>query len=156
MGTGDDTKATKGSYISRGNGEARTGVVRWPDHLPLGDMGTGVYAVVPARPQGEDPFVRCLDVEPVRIEYGESADPTYLQSLFGGVEPTPANPHSYYSDPVLAAVCLGTCGRGFYDEPNGRQWQCTRDDLENAGRELCDLLERLYGRPVLLVTLIDT
>lgn len=143
-----------GKYIRRGDRAAASGVVKWPDHLPLGDMGTAVYAVVPAAVElGDDPFIRCLDAEPVTLERGESATPGYAD-LFPSLDVDPRQEKT--SRPVLAAVCLGTCGRGFYDGPNARQWQCTRDDLENAGRELCDLLERLYGRPVLLVTLIDT
>lgn len=142
------------SYIRRGDRTARTGWVRWPDRFDLGDMGTAVYALVPEtkRPDGRpdvglDPFIVCLDADPVLLTAGESSTPGY-EGLFGVDE--------QLSDPMLAAVCLGTCGRGFYDSEKGRTWDCTMDDLTEEGRALCDALSRLYDRPVLLVTLVDT
>lgn len=64
--------------------------------------------------------------------------------------------HAGQSRQFLACVCLGSTDACFLDPVTETYYQIGRDDLHAEGRNLIDLLERLYGRPVELLTLIDT
>lgn len=65
----------------------------------------------------------------------------------------------FYSTPLLASLTLGTSGGSWTrDDETGDTyyWLCSVHDLTDAGQELVRSLRRLYGRPVWLLTWLDT
>ena len=62
---------------------------------------------------------------------------------------------SHYSHKYLACVCLGASNTTFLNDDESR-FIVTKNDLTPEGKTLVESLETLYGRPVELLTFIDT
>lgn len=60
------------------------------------------------------------------------------------------------SDPLWAAVHLGSTGTPLYDEALDRYWFATRRDLTDAGRVVVNTLDAVYGVEGVLLTWLDT
>jgi hypothetical protein len=141
--------------LGRGPGTTRTfanvGCVNWPTHLHDDrEGGMVVLAVVdgwrsgdPFLPFSRDPWRRAELIEP--NHYGISPE---------GMER------------VLACVPLGSSDGCWWrgdpdsDKPSAEDpycpWECMLEDLTSEGRTIVRGLQELYGRPVRLVTHIDT
>lgn len=61
---------------------------------------------------------------------------------------------SLLSVPFLASVTLGSSTGAWLNTDN--YWTCSRADLTDAGEDLIRNLEQMYGRPVHLLTFVDT
>ncbi len=140
------------SRIRRFDPTSRCGLVKWPD-LPAGNGGCFVVAVfVKGHPDQDDPFVRCLEMGNIAMFDGEV--------MVWGAEgsdlwpPRPGGTCEGASVGLLAAVTLGSCGSAFDDQSS--TWRASRSDLTAEGESLVSSLERLYGRPAIIATFIDT
>lgn len=64
---------------------------------------------------------------------------------------------AYSGAPVLACVVLGSSGGSWAGVGEvGDYFQVTRDHLDIQGVEIVDGMEEMYGRPVHIVTYLDT
>ncbi len=150
------------SYVRRSDATATSGCVAWPAHLRPAHCGCFVVAVFTREPH--DLFVRCLDLPNVVLLYVEHTSPAcVVDPIWPWVNADPASvPRSRLgredeSVRVLAAVTLGSCGSGFLLPGEGvASWAASRSDLTGEGEAIVSALERLYGRPALLLTFIDT
>lgn len=134
-----------------------TGWVRWPGHLDTtGEGGVFVLAVFLVREDasGRDAFCACYEAGSVLFEAGENLVVNPHASDKRAVFPRTDDHH--VSAPVLAVVGLGSTCHAYVTSHAGGYWHCTRDDLTPEGLALLASLERLYDRPALLLTLLDT
>ena len=68
------------------------------------------------------------------------------------------DPHRpFRSRPYLAAILLGATGWSGWSDEAQSYWYCTYDSLTDEGRQLYQMMERLYpGRKIHLQTWLDT
>ena len=137
--------------IARGDKFSHSGCVRWPTHLQIAALGCAVVAVVLEREFDCDPFVRTLGAH-VALLHG---NPNVTDEMLDALWPRFGGERIAYAE-VLAAVTPGTCGAALWDEDRGEAWRCERSDLTPDGEHIVATLERLYGRPAVLVTFLDT
>ena len=58
--------------------------------------------------------------------------------------------------PVAGAIYLGSSGGSWYDDDADNYWCASREDLSEAGSELIQALDQLYGVEGRLMTVLDT
>ena len=134
-----------------------------PDYRDTGEGGLTVHALFFTADglNHDDPFVQnaetaltvWLDGGPTRC-----ADPhaPAVAGMFdaNGLLTHDDSPDSAGIYNLLASVCLGSTGGAFCNSAG--YFTCTRDDLTPDGLALVEQLERLYGRPAVLITNLDT
>ena len=143
----------------RRDGSASSGWVRWPTHLTsTGEGGMFVYAIVPSLDR-DDPFEVCCGVASAELRRREVLVPEPGQGNNPERRWWPRGRGGSSVD-LLAAVCLGSTGGSWYTGDlallNGRMWTATYADLTEEGQALVRALMDLYGRPVHLLTFLDT
>lgn len=130
---------------------ATTACVNWPQRWEdSGEGGLVVYFVVVEN--YDDPFVQC---------YYESA-PTmaYPDVIVSGhrdeVWPERRGDSLPESGDLLAVVCVASTTASWCDPDTGIYFAVTTADLTDHGKQLYNNLQALYGREVLIITLLDT
>lgn len=152
--------------MDRRNPQASTGGVNWPDAATSGAQGgMAVWALIPEGPDWEA-TVACFPGLEVRAQITES--PTWGEpgtvydilwpGLYGRRSQSWSNAQEdalYVSQPLRAAVLLGTCG-GNWETQDGAPWQATYEDLNHVGRLLVETLREIHQLDPVLVTILDT
>ena len=119
----------------------------------------------------DDPFVKCIGPETTialplpDVAVSSNADDLYPPDRIPEEE---GGKHAWHrreaelhhaldaGTQVLAAVCLGSTGRSWFDERAEHYWQVRYRNLTWRGKRLVNRLERLYGRTADIVTYLDT
>lgn len=136
-----------------------TECVNWPKGWKdSGEGGLVVYFAV--LDDEDDSFVKCFAESTITMSYPDVEVSGHLSRVWSEPPSRRRSGDDHLllefpgSLPLLAAICVDStksswCRDGDYFTP-------TRNDLTDHGRALYDNLTALYGREVLILTLLDT
>lgn len=152
--------------MTRRDAKTKSGFVKWPEEggvkewINSGEGGSWVLLVIPELSvrYERDSFVHCIaDCLPYLpmpdVIIGGEDFPYNRERFWPTLE---SQPPRDWSMPFLSVILLGTTGASWWSEVDKKQFQCTREDLTDEGKTIFDLMERLYSRRPLLLTLLDT
>jgi hypothetical protein len=117
------------------------------------DTGEGGMAVFFAILEDLDvPFVQCFPESVITMSFPDAVTSEHSDRVWPEIDRAAELPTSY---PLLAAMCVDSTRASWSNENTGH-FAAELDDLTTYGRALYDTLAAVYGREVLIITILDT